>query len=97
MVAWYHHSLLQVGLHLDRVAFQSQERIICSVLDSDSDTCINCYEPYKLIVDSNPHAAYVCMLHSTEATAVANMVVLLKKRYRRMVLDGYVIYQPEAG
>ena len=37
------------------------------------------------------------MLHSAEATAVANMVVLSKKRYRRVVLDGYVIYQPEAG
>lgn len=99
------HNLLQVKATriysdywtCDRVAFQSQERIICSVLDPASHTCINCYEPYKLIVDSDPQAAYVCMLHSAEAAAVAPMVAHSQKRYRRMVFDGYVIYQPESG
>jgi hypothetical protein len=99
------HNLLQVKATriysdywtCDRVAFQSQERIICSVLDPGLHADANRYGPYRTIVDADPQAAYVFGLHSAEAAAVARMVAHSQKHYRRMVFDGYVLYQPEAG
>lgn len=99
------HNLLQVKatrIYTDYwtcylVAFLSQERIICGVLDPGLHPYANRYGPYKTIVDADPQAAYVFRLHSTEAAAVARMVAHSHKHYRRMVFDGYVIYQTETG
>ncbi len=78
----------------NRIIFQSNERIICSVVDERLRPGYNRYEPYYFIVQKDAHASFVFPLGSPEATYFARRVAHSSKRYRRFVFDGYVVYQP---
>ena len=78
----------------DRIAFQSQEHIICSVLDEQLQSGTNRYVPYNSIVRVDPHSAYVFPIDSPQANAIALRTTAANAGYRRFIFDGYVIYQP---
>ena len=75
----------------DSIAFLSQEKIICGVLDPGLQPSHNRYEPYYVIVSSDPHTAYVFRV-SDSMPALQQR--LLHGKYRHFVVTGYNIYQP---
>lgn len=79
----------------DRVAFESTERIICSVVDERLQYGRNRYTPYTPIVKADPRAAWVFPLDSQQAHAFARKAIAMHHPYRSRVKDGYVIYQPQ--
>jgi hypothetical protein len=94
------HDLVQMGAtHIytdywtcDRVAFQSNEQIVCSVLDEQLQPGLNRYTPYQAIVSNAPHPAYVFPLASPQATAFATKAATSNEHYQRFTFDGYVAY-----
>jgi len=96
------HNLLRIGAtHIyseywtcDRLAFVSNEHIICSVVDDQLQPGFDRYLPYRSIVQTDPQATYVFPLTSAQATAFAQKVALSNAHYQHFVFDGYVIYQP---
>ena len=96
------HDLMRIGArHIysgywvcDRLTFASQEQIICSVVDLQLKPGLNRYAPYEAVVAADPRAPYVFPAGSDFAFAAARNPALSKGHYRRLILDGYVIYQP---
>ena len=97
------HDLLRIGArHIysgywvcDRLIFASQEQIICSVIDLQLKPGLNRYPPYHAVVAADPEALYVFPVRSDFALAAARNPLLSSGHYHRLILDGYVIYQPE--
>ncbi|HEX4202651.1 MAG TPA: hypothetical protein VHZ51_00295 [Ktedonobacteraceae bacterium] len=81
-----------------RLIFQSQEHIICSVVEvnqANIKTGQTRYLPYWYIVRADPYSSYVFVKGSPEANDFAQYFALPNpKRYKQFVFDGYVIYQP---
>jgi hypothetical protein len=94
------HDLVQMGVtHIytdywtcDRIAFQSSERIVCSVLDEQLQPGLNRYTPYQAIVSNDLHPAYVFPLASPQAIAFASKKAGLQGNYQHFIIDGYVVY-----
>src|SRR5712692_674549 len=78
----------------NRLIFLTREQIICSVLDTSLRPGVDRYLPYRAIVRSDPHAAYVFPEHSAQAAAFAQKIALSEGQYRRFDFDGYVVYKP---
>src|SRR5207253_1795207 len=77
----------------NRLIFVSTEHIICSVVGNYLQPGLDRYLPYRTIVRTDPHSAYVFPIDSHQTTAFAQNVALSNVHYRRFVFDGYVIYQ----
>jgi hypothetical protein len=77
----------------DRVAFQSDERLICSVLEDHLGPGLNRYTPYDAIVRSDPGAAYAFPTGSTPAEALADRMAR-GRGYQRFLANGYTVYLP---
>jgi hypothetical protein len=80
----------------NRVAFQSREQIVCDVIDPDlkPNASLNRYWPYVLMVQSDPHAAYVLPVADPGTTPIVQNAHLASQNYMRFVFDGYLIYLP---
>ncbi len=78
----------------NRIIFQSDERITCSVVDERLNPGYNRYERYYFMVQKDAHASFVFPLGSPEAANFARRMAHSGKRYHRFVFDGYVVYQP---
>jgi 4-amino-4-deoxy-L-arabinose transferase-like glycosyltransferase len=80
----------------DRIIFQSDEHIICAVIDENAQiaTVANRYTPYVTIVQADPRAAYVLPTGSALATAFAGQIAHKGVQYQHFALDGYQIYVP---
>ncbi len=78
----------------DRIAFQSNERILCATLDEQLQPGLDRYLPYRTIVHGDPHAAYAFPVNSPQAMAFAAKVATSNIRYQRFAMDGYVVYEP---
>jgi 4-amino-4-deoxy-L-arabinose transferase-like glycosyltransferase len=80
----------------DRIIFQSDERIICAVIDEKMQiaTSSNRYTPYVNVVRTDPRAAYVLPDGSLLATSFAQQVTRKGRAYRHLSFDGYQIYIP---
>ena len=97
------HNLVQIGATriytdywtCDSIAFDSQEHIICGVLDNNLQPTHNRYMPYLVIVTAHPGTSYVFTLDSPQASAIAHAVQTHHMRYRHFAFDGYSVYQPE--
>jgi hypothetical protein len=97
-------SLLKVGaVHIytdywtcDRIAFESAERIICSVVDEQLQPGLNRSPFYTSIVAADPHAAWVLPLDSPQAKTFAQKAPDALNSYGLLIMDGYVIYSPRA-
>ena len=97
------HDLIGVGAtHIytdywtcDRVVLQSNERILCSVLDNNLNPTNNRYTAYSTAVQADPNAAYVFPDGSPQALAFAQRIAQSGRHYKYSSFDGFVIYQAE--
>jgi len=82
----------------DRVTFQSNEQIICAVVDAQGHPIAiqNRYAAYMAIVQADQHAAYVLPAGSSMAAAFARKITQQDVRYQHLTFDGYEIYVPVA-
>jgi hypothetical protein len=81
----------------DRLAFQSQERIICGVLAGGCTLqrgLHNRYEPYYTTVSSDPHAAYLILTSTRCDEAVALKMKGYNQPYHLFTIGEYTVYQP---
>lgn len=76
----------------DRLIFQSQERIICAVLDAGT---FDRYAPYRAIVEADPRAAYVYPLYTIFITTAEKKLEASCIHYRQYIFDGYEIIFPQ--
>lgn len=77
----------------DRIMFQSQERILCSVLGDDLRPGLNRYPAYASKVAADPRAAYAFAEGSPQAqTLAAAASDITWRQYRQLRMDGYVVY-----
>ena len=79
----------------DRLIFQSQEHIICGVLDTDMKPGLNRYQPYYTTVHADHNSAYVFLSGSDFATAFMQKVAQAGQHYQQLSFDGYVVYLPQ--
>ncbi len=79
----------------NRLAFLTKEQIICAVVNDRLQNNVTRPPRYYSIVKADPHP--VIMLPAGSAQSSAMRMTLSKRRYRRFVFDGYVIYQPVNG
>ena len=77
-----------------RLAFLSQEQLICVVMDDRLQAASNGPTGYYGIVTSDPRAAYVFPVGYSQLKTLARQAALQPGHYRRFAFDGYVIYQP---
>ena len=80
----------------NRTIFQSNERIICSVINADLKPGLNRYSPYRSIVEGDMQAAYLWPLDSPQLTTFEQSVERSGKHYERFTLDNYIMYLPGA-
>ena len=78
----------------NRLTFRSQEQIVCSVLDEHLKPGFDRYLPYRSIVRTAAHPAYMFPLHSQESLVVQREL-LTKGHYRHYVFEGYDVYQSD--
>jgi hypothetical protein len=84
----------------DKIAFVSNERITCAVVDGDLKPSHNRYAPYYTEVSRDPNAAYAYPIASSYLSAYSGnpsssaetKILNSGVRYRRVVMDGYVIF-----
>jgi hypothetical protein len=74
----------------NKLAFLTDEHIICAVLGDGLQTGYNRYLPYLATVRRDPLSAYVFPLQSPQAARLAK---LKGQYYQRLIIAGYVIYQ----
>ena len=78
----------------DRIAFESAERIICSVVDEHLQPGLNRAPFYTPVVAADPHAAWVFPINSPQAKAFSQKAPDTLSTYRLLLLNGYAIYSP---
>jgi hypothetical protein len=77
----------------NNIAFASNERIICGVMNGELQPSHNRDPHYFSIVSNDPHAAYVYP-RAGQMPAVEHKVQQSHGHYRRYDFAGYIIYQP---
>jgi hypothetical protein len=96
------HALLNRGItHIytdywtcDRIAFESREQIICSVVDEQLHPGNNRYTPYTSMIKADPRASWVFQVGSPQALAFAQHLQQSGQADPSFTRDGYVIYLP---
>jgi len=78
----------------DRLAFLSDERIICSVVNDELQPGQNRYTPYVTLVQQAPTAAFVFGTNAPQVAILDQRMAQSHQRYRRTTVDGYVVFQP---
>ncbi len=71
--------------------FQSNERVICGVLNDQLGRGFNRYLPYLFMVKQAPHPAYLFPAGSAPDQAIA-LKLGQNSQYQHVLLDGYSIY-----
>ncbi|WP_052890499.1 hypothetical protein [Thermogemmatispora carboxidivorans] len=78
----------------DRIAFQSTERIICSVLDAGLQPGLNRYPPYSRLVEAAQSPPdYVFPIGSPQDLRLQQLIAL-GYHYHRLTYTNYAIYEP---
>ena len=78
----------------ERMIFQSDERLICGVLNSDLSPRPNRYPGYDTLVRAAPNPPYVFALDTTQAALFPQWAARNGWRYDRTVFEGaFVIYR----
>ena len=75
----------------NRLTFDSQEKIICSVVDNQLRPGFDRYLPYRAIVHAAPHPAYVFPLGSPQIQAIERKYA--PTHYKKYQFDGYVVFK----
>ncbi len=79
------------------ISFQSNEQVICAVIDGAGNPIDNRYVPYVSMVQGDPHAAYVVPSGSAQAAMLAERSAQKKAYYQHFTFGGYEIYLPQSG
>lgn len=79
----------------DRIIFQSEEQIACSVLTNQLTPQGDRYRPNSVIVQADRRASYVFPIETPQAQACALRFASSGTAYHHFIFDGYVVYQPE--
>ena len=77
----------------DKIAFESQERVICGVVDANLRPTHNRESRYYQIVSQDKNAAYA-FLPSEMPPALVRLIAHDRANYRHFVFQGYDVYQP---
>ncbi len=77
-----------------RLAFLSNERIVCAVLDNGLQPGLDRYFPYRAIVAGAPHPFYVFRQGSPQSILFEQAAAAQHIPYTRSLVDGYVIFDP---
>ena len=94
LVAAGHTHIYTEYWECDKIAFESNERIICGVLYPDLQPSHNRAPNYFNIVHADSQAAYVFSLGSPQIPLLDKRLATSKQKYERSVMDGYVVWQP---
>jgi hypothetical protein len=86
----------------NNLAFASNERVICGVIDADLQPTHNRAPRYYDTVRADPQASYACPINIENTTPNYNCLPALERMvarapagsYRRYVFGNYVVYQP---
>lgn len=96
------HDLIQMDItHIysgywqcDRFIFQTQENIICAVVNEDLSRGLTRYAPYYTIVHADTRAAYVFPQASPYEINFEQKTAQWQQHFQKIVMDGYVVYRP---
>ncbi len=78
----------------NRVAFLSNERIICAVLDDGLQPGLDRYYPYRAQVANAPHPFYVFPTGSVQAFLLEQKASQQHILFMKFVIGRYVVYDP---
>ncbi len=78
----------------NRIAFLSNERIICAVLDDGLQPGLDRYFPYRSQVANAPHPFYIFPTGSVQAFRLEQKASEQHISYMKFVIGGYVVYDP---
>ena len=78
----------------DRIAFESTERIICSVVDEQLQPGVNRYTPYTTLVNTDSYASWVFPVGSPQARAFEQNMQKSGESNPSFIQDGYIIFMP---
>jgi hypothetical protein len=79
------------------LTFLSDEKIICSALDSNLNLGKNRYLPYQTMVAAAAHPTYIFPDGSPQVHSFEQAIAQKKFQttYQRILIDGYTIYSPQ--
>jgi hypothetical protein len=77
----------------NKIAFLSNEQVICGVVSNQLTQSLNRYMPYYTTVVQDPGTAYVFPITQPGRTHLLNVEHKLKV-FHRYIMDGYIIYLP---
>jgi hypothetical protein len=78
----------------NRIAFLSNERIICAVLDDGLQPGLDRYFPYRAQVASAPHPFYMFPVGSVQAFLLEQKASEQHIAYTKIIMESYVVYDP---
>ncbi len=78
----------------NRLAFLSDEKLICTVVDDNLQGTHNGVPGYYATVKSDPNSAYLFLQGTEQANAANRLFAQSHPPYRRYIFEGYVVYQP---
>lgn len=81
----------------DDIMFQSDERIICSVVDNNLHPGQDRYLPYRSILQHDAQAAYVFRANSPQVSSFMQKVPDAGKFHAIAVSGGYLLFERNAG
>jgi hypothetical protein len=78
----------------NRIAFLSNERIICAVLDDGLQPGLDRYFPYRAQVANAPHPFCMFPTGSVQAFLLEQIAFEQHIPYRKIIIGSYVVYDP---
>jgi hypothetical protein len=78
----------------DRLAFLSNEKIVCAALDNGLNPGLDRYYPYRAMVASTPNPPYVFPDYAVQTVVFEQKAAEQHIPYRRIVVNIYAIYLP---
>ncbi|MGH2496143.1 MAG: hypothetical protein ACRDIV_15725, partial [Ktedonobacteraceae bacterium] len=78
----------------NRIAFLSNERIVCAVLDDGLQPGLDRYFPYRAQVANAPHPFYMFPVGSVQAFLLEQKAAQQHITYAKLVIGSYVVYDP---
>ena len=78
----------------DRLAFESQERLTCAVLNGKLQPDLDRDWPYRAQVYSDPHAAFVFPKNSEQLKTFIQRIAGHEHAFESSEIEGYMVYRP---
>lgn len=94
LVATGHTHIYTEYWECNKIAFESNERIICGVLYPHLEPSHNRTPGYWDIVHADSQAAFVFSIGSPQAVLLDQRMPTSKQKYERSIIDGYIVWQP---